>query len=101
MVTIKKYNNRKYYNTETSQYTSLIELANMVLSDEVFEVIEVHTKKDITSEVLVDVLSLTLKSSLHEVCAKNLVDMIQTAGSGGLDCDSDCTYTDENEGTIQ
>jgi polyhydroxyalkanoate synthesis repressor PhaR len=56
-VTIKKYANRRLYNTGTSTYVTLEDLATMVKSGENFAVFDAKTGEDITRSVLVQIIS--------------------------------------------
>ncbi len=56
-VTIKKYANRRLYNTGTSTYVTLEDLATMVKSGEDFAVFDAKTGEDITRSVLVQIIS--------------------------------------------
>lgn len=56
-VTIKKYANRRLYNTGTSTYVTLEDLAVMVKSGEDFAVFDAKTGEDITRSVLVQIIS--------------------------------------------
>ena len=56
-VTIKKYANRRLYNTGTSTYVTLEDLATMVKSGEDFVVFDAKTGEDITRSVLVQIIS--------------------------------------------
>src|SRR5262245_5513705 len=51
-VTIKKYANRRLYNTGTSTYVTLEDLAAMVKAGEDFVVYDAKTGEDITRQVL-------------------------------------------------
>ncbi len=51
-VTVKKYANRRLYNTETSTYVTLEDLASMVKRGEDFVVYDAKTGDDITRSVL-------------------------------------------------
>src|SRR3979409_1175330 len=55
-VTIKKYANRRLYNTGTSTYLSLEELATMVKTGEDFVVYDAKTSEDITRSVLTQII---------------------------------------------
>lgn len=55
-VIIKKYANRRLYNTSTSAYITLEELAKMVREDIDFEVVDAKTGKDLTRPVLAQIL---------------------------------------------
>jgi polyhydroxyalkanoate synthesis repressor PhaR len=55
-VTIKKYANRRLYNTGTSTYVTLEDLATMVKSGEDFVVYDAKTGEDITRSVLAQII---------------------------------------------
>lgn len=52
METLVKYNNRKIYNSNISQYVDLNYIIDLVKLNQRFRVIEHNTKKDITNNVL-------------------------------------------------
>lgn len=53
---IKKYANRRLYNTATSSYVTLDDLAKMVRKDEEFSVLDARTGDDITQTVLTQIV---------------------------------------------
>ena len=55
-ITIKKYANRRLYNTGTSTYVTLEDLAAMVKSGEDFVVYDAKTGEDITRSVLAQII---------------------------------------------
>ncbi len=55
-VTIKKYANRRLYNTGTSTYVTLEDLATMVKNSEDFQVFDAKTGEDITRSVLTQII---------------------------------------------
>jgi polyhydroxyalkanoate synthesis repressor PhaR len=55
-ITIKKYANRRLYNTGTSTYVTLEDLATMVKSGEDFVVYDAKTSEDITRSVLAQII---------------------------------------------
>ena len=55
-VTIKKYANRRLYNTGTSTYVTLEDLAEMVKRGEEFTVQDAKTGEDITHSVLTQII---------------------------------------------
>ncbi len=55
-VTIKKYANRRLYNTGTSSYVTLEDLASMVKAGEDFVVFDAKTGEDITRSVLAQII---------------------------------------------
>ncbi|MBA2589596.1 MAG: polyhydroxyalkanoate synthesis repressor PhaR, partial [Alphaproteobacteria bacterium] len=55
-VVIKKYANRRFYNTQTSSYVTLDHLAAMVKEGTEFEVQDARTGEDITRSVLTQII---------------------------------------------
>ena len=55
-VTIKKYANRRLYNTETSSYVTLDHLAEMIKSGDDFIVLDAKTAADLTRAVLTQII---------------------------------------------
>lgn len=55
-VVIKKYANRRLYNTETSTYVTLEDLAQMVRSERDFVVFDAKTGDDLTHSVLTQII---------------------------------------------
>ena len=55
-VTIKKYANRRLYDTESSTYITLDRLAHMVREGREFEVVDAKTGEDITRTVLTQII---------------------------------------------
>ena len=55
-VIIKKYANRRLYNTQTSSYVTLDHLAKMVKDGTEFEVRDARTGEDITRSVLTQII---------------------------------------------
>ncbi len=55
-VTIKKYANRRLYDTESSTYITLDKLALMVREGREFEVVDAKTGEDITRQVLTQII---------------------------------------------
>ena len=55
-VTIKKYANRRLYDTESSTYITLDRLAEMVREGREFEVVDAKSGEDITRQVLTQII---------------------------------------------
>ncbi|MGH1426410.1 MAG: polyhydroxyalkanoate synthesis repressor PhaR [Arenicella sp.] len=53
---IKKYPNRRVYDTETSQYIKVDDLRNMVMDGIEFQVIDTQSKEDVTRSVLLQII---------------------------------------------
>ena len=55
-ITIKKYANRRLYDTESSTYITLDRLAGLVREGREFEVVDAKTGEDITRQVLTQII---------------------------------------------
>ena len=53
---IKKYPNRRLYDTDTSAYITLAEVKDLVLSNIAFEVLDAKTNEDITRSILLQII---------------------------------------------
>lgn len=53
---IKKYPNRRLYDTHTSTYITLADVKQMVLGDEVFEVVDVKSNENLTRSILLQII---------------------------------------------
>lgn len=53
---IKKYPNRRLYDTETSKYITVSDVRDMVLNNVQFMVIDSNTKEDITRQILMQII---------------------------------------------
>ncbi len=56
IVIVKKYANRRLYNTETSSYITLDHLAAMIRAGRDFKVVDAKTDEDITHNVLTQII---------------------------------------------
>jgi polyhydroxyalkanoate synthesis repressor PhaR len=77
MKVIRKYKNRKLYDTETSRYIRLDEIAEVIRSGEDVQVLDVITRNDITSQVLVEILYAEARA--HLAPAKTLHSTIRNS----------------------
>jgi polyhydroxyalkanoate synthesis repressor PhaR len=55
--TIRKYSNRRLYDTETSVYITLEGIRQLVLTETPFQVVDKRTGKDITRNILLQIIS--------------------------------------------
>jgi polyhydroxyalkanoate synthesis repressor PhaR len=53
---IKKYPNRRLYDTQTSTYVTLSDIKGLVLANEVFKVIDAKTDEDLTRNILLQII---------------------------------------------
>ena len=56
MIEIKKYSNRRLYNTETSSYITQEDIVALIKQGKQFKIKDVETKKDITSSILTQIV---------------------------------------------
>ena len=77
---IKRYQNRKLYDTHQSCYVTLDEIADMIMKGEDVTVVDNRTKKDITSSTLTQIIFEKQKRSKTIVPVNTLRDIIQVVG---------------------
>ncbi len=53
---IKKYPNRRLYDTQTSSYITLVDVKNMVMACENFAVVDAKTGEDLTRSILLQII---------------------------------------------
>ena len=53
---IKKYPNRRLYDTETSTYITLADVKQLVLQNEKFEVVDAKSQEDLTRSILLQII---------------------------------------------
>ena len=56
MIEIKKYSNRRLYNTETSSYITQEDIVSLIKQGKQFKIKDVDSKKDITSSILTQIV---------------------------------------------
>ncbi len=56
MIEIKKYSNRRLYNTETSAYVTQDDIVELIKENANFKIIDVESKKNITSAILIQIM---------------------------------------------
>jgi len=77
---IKKYSNRRLYDTLDSRYVNLSEVRDLVLADVDFNVIDVSTGEDITRQILLQVISEQELGGQPMFTKELLVQMIRFYG---------------------
>jgi polyhydroxyalkanoate synthesis repressor PhaR len=77
---IKRYQNRKLYDTHQSCYVTLDEIADMIMRGEEVVVVDNRTKKDITSSTLTQIIFEKQKRSKTVIPVSTLRDIIQVGG---------------------
>jgi polyhydroxyalkanoate synthesis repressor PhaR len=53
---IKKYPNRRLYDTQTSTYVTLSDIKSLVMGNEVFKVVDAKTEEDLTRNILLQII---------------------------------------------
>src|SRR5690606_39064987 len=53
---IKKYPNRRLYDTKTSAYITLADVKNLVLENEVYQVVDAKSAEDLTRSILLQII---------------------------------------------
>ena len=56
MIEIKKYSNRRLYNTETSEYVTQEDIVDLIKKNQKFRIIDSESKKNITSSILLQIV---------------------------------------------
>lgn len=77
--TIKKYANRKLYDTQQSCYITLDEIAELIRTGQDITVIDNKTKEDITYKTLVQLLSLLEAKNAKMGIEQSLYRIIRSA----------------------
>ena len=80
---IKRYGNRKLYDTEQSSYVVLNDIAKMIRNEEEVRVIDNETKDDITSATLTQIIFGAEKKSLYSA-PLNVLKSIIKKGDGSF-----------------
>ena len=78
-IVIKRYANRKLYNTNDSRYITLSEIAQMVKTGADVKIIDYKSKKDITSVTLAQIIFEKEKKQ-RSLSSQTLKDIIQSRG---------------------
>jgi polyhydroxyalkanoate synthesis repressor PhaR len=81
---IKRYSNRKLYDTRDSRYVTLQQIGEMVRAGEEVQIIDNKTKEDKTEVTLALILSEDLRSQPRSVPLGALRDLIQERGGKWL-----------------
>jgi polyhydroxyalkanoate synthesis repressor PhaR len=77
---IKRYSNRKLYDTRDSKYVTLLQIAGMVRAGEDVQIIDNASKEDKTEVTLALIISEELKSQPRSVPLGTLRDLIHQRG---------------------
>lgn len=81
MKIIKKYKNRKMYDTDSSKHITLSEIERMILADTEFKVVCNKTQLDITSHTIIEVLVQGERENRFLLPVEELRNIVQNGGS--------------------
>jgi polyhydroxyalkanoate synthesis repressor PhaR len=73
---IKRYSNRKLYDTKDSRYVTLLQIAEMVRGGEEVQIIDNNTKDDLTEVTLAQIIYEEQKSHSKNVPLQTLKELI-------------------------
>jgi polyhydroxyalkanoate synthesis repressor PhaR len=69
---LKKYPNRRIYDTHTSKFVTLADIQQLVVEREPFKVVHSKTENDLTRSVLIQIIT-EMESEGHEYLLTNRV----------------------------
>ena len=78
---IKRYANRKLYDTEASAYVSLADVAALVRQGETVEVIDKATGKDLTAQILTQIILESGKRGQSAISSEVLHDLVRRSNA--------------------
>ena len=78
---IKKYPNRRLYDTKTSSYITLADVKQMVLKQEEFQVVDAKSGDDLTRQILLQIILDEESGSVPMFSSDLLSQMIRSYGS--------------------
>ena len=78
---IKKYPNRRLYDTKTSSYITLADVKQMVLKNEDFQVLDAKTNEDLSRQILLQIILDEESGGMPMFSSDLLLQMIRSYGS--------------------
>jgi polyhydroxyalkanoate synthesis repressor PhaR len=78
---IKKYPNRRLYDTKTSSYITLADVKQMVLKQEEFQVLDAKSNEDLTRQILLQIILDEESGGMPMFSSDLLSQMIRSYGS--------------------
>ena len=77
---IKRYENRKLYDTQASAYVSQSDIASLIRQGETVAVIDLATEKDITAQILTQIILEEGKRGNTTISTETLHDLVRRSG---------------------
>jgi polyhydroxyalkanoate synthesis repressor PhaR len=78
---IKKYPNRRLYDTKTSSYITLADVKQMVLKNEEFQVVDAKSNEDLSRQILLQIILEEESGGMPMFSSDLLSQMIRSYGS--------------------
>lgn len=78
---IKKYPNRRLYDTKTSSYITLADVKQMVLKNEDFQVLDAKSNEDLSRQILLQIILEEESGGMPMFSSDLLSQMIRSYGS--------------------
>jgi len=78
---IKKYPNRRLYDTETSTYITLADVKELVLGQEEFQVLDAKSGEDLTRQILLQIILEEESGGMPMFTAQMLAQIIRFYGN--------------------
>ena len=78
---IKKYPNRRLYDTKTSSYITLVDVKQMVLKQEAFQAVDAKSGEDLTRQILLQIILEEESSGEPMFTSDALSQMIRSYGN--------------------
>ena len=78
---LKKYPNRRLYDTKTSSYITLADVKQMVIKNEDFQVVDAKTNEDLSRQILLQIILDEESSGMPMFSSDLLSQMIRSYGS--------------------
>ncbi len=83
MIIIRKYPNRRLYDTSRSSYITLEDVKNLVISNTDFQVVDSRTEEDLTQTVLLQIIAEAEGNSSESLLSNRVLrQLIQFYGNG-------------------
>ena len=77
---IKKYPNRRLYDTQTSTYITLVDVKRMVLEKDKFQVLDAKTNEDLTRSIMLQIILEEESGGVPLFSAEMLAQIIRSYG---------------------
>ncbi|RCS59466.1 polyhydroxyalkanoate synthesis repressor PhaR [Parvibium lacunae] len=79
--TIKKYPNRRLYDTQTSTYITLADVKQLVLENQEFQVVDAKTSEDLTRSILLQIIMEEETDGVPMFTSNSLAHIIRLYGN--------------------